>query len=123
MYHAVGGIIFADTPFAAVEEPSSSTSAATLGAVRPSTSEVVRTRLGNIADTLHDSLATMETPTQPTEEEQQAELAALVAAAEAERKVLQIRRALVAHSRQLLLELSVWKEKEEASHRAEFLRK
>ena len=34
-----------------------------------STSEFVRTRLGNIVVMLHDSLATIELPTQPTEEE------------------------------------------------------
>ena len=121
--HAAGSITFADSPFTAVKDPSSSTSAAALGAVQPSTSEFVRTRLGNIAITLHNSLATIEPPTQPTEEEQQAKFAALVAAAEAERKALQIRRALVARRRELLSELSVRKEKEQASRRAEFLRK
>ena len=58
-----------------------------------------------------------------TEEEQQAKFAALVSAAEAERKALQIRRALVARRRELLPELSVRKEEEQASRRAEFLRK
>ena len=42
---------------------------------------------------------------------------------DAERKALQIRRALVARRRELLSELSVRKEKEEASRRAEFFRK
>ena len=72
---------------------------------------------------LHNSLATIEPPTQPTEEGQQAKFVALIAAAEAERKALQIRRALVAPRRELLSELSVQKEKEQASRRAEFLRK
>ncbi|PIL32545.1 transporter [Ganoderma sinense ZZ0214-1] len=121
--HAVGSITFADSPFAAVEDPSSSTSAAALGAVQPSTSEFVRNRLGSIALTLHNSLAVLEPPAQPTEEEQQAQFAALVSAAQAERKALQIRRALVARRRELVSELSVRKEKEEASRRAEMMRK
>ena len=121
--HAVGSITFADSPFAAVEDPSSSTSAASIGAVQPSTSEFVRNRLGTIALTLHNSLAALEPPAQPTEEEQQAQFAALVAAAQAERKALQIRRAVVARRRELLSELSVRKEKEEASRRAEIFRK
>ena len=47
----------------------------------------------------------------------------LVAAAETECKALQIRCALVARRRELLSELSVRKEEEQASRRAEFLRK
>ncbi|TBU26431.1 hypothetical protein BD311DRAFT_726099 [Dichomitus squalens] len=121
--HADGSITFVDSAFAAVEDPSSSTSAAALGAVQPSTSEFVRTRLGTIAATLHNSLAAIEPSIQPTEEQQQAKFAALVAAAEAERKALQIRRALVARRRELLSELSVRKEKEQASRRAEIMRK
>ena len=121
--HAAGSITIAGSPFTAVEDLSSSTSAAALGAVQLSTSEFVRTRLGNIAIMLHNSLVTIGPPARPTEEEQQAKFAALVAAAEAERKALQIRRALVARRRELLSELSVRKEKEQASRRAEFLRK
>ncbi|EED79597.1 predicted protein [Postia placenta Mad-698-R] len=48
---------------------------------------------------------------------------ALVSAAQAERKALQLRRALVARRRELLSELSVRKEKEEASRRAELTRR
>ncbi|KAI0776959.1 hypothetical protein BD413DRAFT_469084 [Trametes elegans] len=121
--HSVGSITFADSPFAAVEDPSSSTSMASVNAVQPSTSEFVRTRLGNIAQTLHNSLATLYPPSVPTEEEQQAKFAALAAAAQAEREALRIRRALVARRRELLSELSVRKEKEEASRRAELLRR
>ncbi|KAI0739664.1 hypothetical protein C8Q80DRAFT_1112131 [Daedaleopsis nitida] len=121
--HAAGSITFVDTPFAAVEDPSSSTSMANIGAVQPSTSEFVRTRLGDVALTLHNSLATLYPPTQPTEEEQQEKFAALVTAAQAERKAIQIRRALVARRRELLSELSVRKEKEEASRRAEITRR
>ncbi|KAI0331567.1 hypothetical protein GY45DRAFT_1275700 [Cubamyces sp. BRFM 1775] len=121
--HAAGSITFSDSPFATVEDPSSSTSAANVNAIQASTSEFVRTRLGNIALTLHNSLATLYPPAVPTEEEQQAKFAALAAAAQAERKALQIRRALVARRRELLSELSVRKEKEEASRRAEIMRR
>ncbi|KAI8976390.1 hypothetical protein BD414DRAFT_167349 [Trametes punicea] len=121
--HAAGSITFIDSPFATVEDPSSSTSIANVGAVQPSTSEFVRTRLGNIALSLHNSLATLYLPAAPSEEEQQAKFAALVAAAQAERKALQIRRALVARRRELLAELSVRKDREEASRRAEEMRR
>ncbi|KAI0704450.1 hypothetical protein C8T65DRAFT_654078 [Cerioporus squamosus] len=121
--HAAGSITFADSPFAAVEDPSSSTTMANIGAVQPSTSEFVRTRLSNLASTLHNSLTALYPPTQPSQEEQQAKFTALVAAAQAERKALQIRRALVARRRELLSELSVRKEKEEASRRAEIMRR
>ncbi|KAI0641743.1 hypothetical protein C8Q79DRAFT_989113 [Trametes meyenii] len=121
--HAAGSLTFTDSPFAAVEDPSSSTSMAHIGAVQLSTSEFVRTRLGNIALTLRNSITTLYPPAQPTEEEQQAKFAALAAAAQAERKALQIRRALVARRRELLSELSVRKEKEEQSRRAEILRR
>ena len=121
--HAAGSITFVDSAFATVEDPSSSTSMANAGAVQPSTSEFVRTRLSNVALSLHNSLATLYPPTAPSEEEQQAKFTALVAAAQAERKALQIRRALVARRRELLSELSVRKEKGQASRRAEFARK
>ncbi|TFK83250.1 hypothetical protein K466DRAFT_555389 [Polyporus arcularius HHB13444] len=121
--HAAGSITFVDSPFAAVEDPSSSTTMANIGSVQLSTSEFVRTRLSTVATTLHNSLTALYPPTQPSEEEQQAKFAALVAAAQAERKALQIRRALVARRRELLSELSVRKEKEEASRRAEIMRR
>ena len=121
--HAAGSTTFADSRFAAVEDPSSSTSAAALGAVQPSTSEFVRTRLTNVVVTFHSFLTAVDPPTQPTEEEQQGTFVALVAAAEAERKALQVRRALVSRRRELLPDLSVRKEKEQANRRVEFLRK
>ena len=121
--HAAGSITFVDSAFAAVEDPSSSTSMANVGAVQASTSEFVRTRLSNVALSLHNTIATLYPSTAPSEEEQQAKFAALVAATQAERKALQIRRALVARRRELLSELSVRKEKEEASRRAEIARK
>ncbi|KAI0631697.1 hypothetical protein C8Q77DRAFT_1177634 [Trametes polyzona] len=121
--HAAGSITFTDSPFAAVEDPTSSTSMVNVSAVQPSTSEFVRTRLSNVALTLHNSLAALYPPVAPSEEEQQTKFAALAAAAQAERKALQIRRALVARRRELLSELSIRKEKEEASRRAEILRR
>ena len=121
--HAEGTITFADSPFAVVEDPSSSTSASTAaGAVQPSTSDFVRTRLSSLASCLHNSLATLFPPASLSEEEQDAKFTALVAAAQAERKALQLRRAIVARRRELLSELSVRKEKEEASRRAEISR-
>ncbi len=121
--HAAGSITFVDSPFTAVESPSSSSSIPNTGPIQPSTSEFVRTRLGKVALTLHNSLAILHPPAQPTEEEQRAKFAALVAAAQAERKAIQIRRALVARRRELLSELTVRKEKEESSRRAELLRR
>ncbi|KAI0073341.1 hypothetical protein K474DRAFT_1666713 [Panus rudis PR-1116 ss-1] len=120
--HAAGNITFVDDAFAAIEDPSSSTMA-NVGAIQPSSSDLVRTRLSTIATSLHNSLATLYPPTQLSAEEQQEKFAALVAAAEAERKALQLRRSIVARRRELLSELSVRKEKEEASRRAEMLRR
>ncbi|KAH9849176.1 hypothetical protein C2E23DRAFT_402471 [Lenzites betulinus] len=121
--HAAGSMTFTDSPFAAVEDPSSSTSMVNVSAVQPSTSEFIRTRLSNVALSLHNSLTALYPPVAPTEEEQQAKFTALAAAAQAEREALQIRRSLVARRRELLSELSVRKEKEEASRRAEILRR
>ncbi|KAI0919910.1 hypothetical protein AcV5_001857 [Taiwanofungus camphoratus] len=120
--HANGSITFVDSPFASVEDPSSPTMVS-IGAVQASTSEFVRMRLSNLASCLHNSLATLYPPAPLSEEEQQAKLDALVSAAKDERKALQLRRALVARRRELLSELSVRKEKEEASRRAEISRR
>ena len=123
--HAANSITFADNPFAAAEDLSSSTSAAALGAVQLSTSEFVRVRLHSPREHCHHAPQLPRhhrAPARPTEEEQQAKFAALVAAAEAERGALQIRRALVAHHHELLSELSV-QEKEQVSRHAEILRK
>lgn len=120
--HAAGSITFVDSTFAVVEDPSSSTMAST-SSIQPSTSEVVRTRLSGLATCLHNSLATLFPPAPLPEEEQQAKLTALVAAAKAERKALQLRRSIVARRRELAIELAARKEKEEASRRAELSRK
>lgn len=120
--HAAGSITFVDSTFSAVEDPSSSSSAAT-GAIQQSTSDTVRTRLSELAVCLHNSLEFLYPRPVLTEEEQQAKFTALVVAAQAERKALQLRRSIVARRRELLAELSARKEKEEASRRAEASRK
>jgi translation initiation factor 3 subunit A len=66
---------------------------------------------------------TEEKPKGLTAEEQTATFKNLIIAVESERKALQLRRALVARRRELLSELSIRKEKEESSRRAELTRK
>ena len=119
--HAAGNITFVDDAFSAIEDPSSSTMAS-VSAIQPSSSELIRTRLSNLATCLHNSLATLFPVVQLTEEQQQEKLTTLVDAAKAERKALQLRRSIVARRRELLSELSVRKEREEASKRAELIR-
>ncbi|PPQ90337.1 hypothetical protein CVT25_007739 [Psilocybe cyanescens] len=127
--HKDGSITFVDDPFASNDDqPSTSTaSTSTLSqeaSIQPSTAELVRTRLSKVALCLHDTLEVIEEkPPAPTAEEQTAQFRTLVAAVESERKALQLRRALVARRRELLSELSVRKEKEESSRRAEFSRR
>lgn len=120
--HAAGSITFVDSAFAVVEDPSSSTMAS-VSAVQPSTSELVRSRLSSLAISLHNSLLTLYPTPQLSQEEQQAKFEGLVAAAAAERKALQLRRSVVNRRRELLSELSVRKEKEAASRRAEISRR
>ena len=126
--HATGTITFIDEGFVlSSEDPIASTSMNTEASVQPSAAELVRTRLSTLAQTLHNSLAVLYPPPllSPEEEEaaQQAKFAELVAAANAERHALSLRRALVARRRELLSELSARKEKEEASRRAETSRR
>lgn len=129
--HASGSLEFLDDAFASpsaaadlprgAAAPSGAVSADTR-TVQPSAGELVRTRLSSIANCLHSSLAKI-SPPPPAEEQAQEKVAQLVAAAQAERKGLQVRRAIVARRRELLSELSVRKEKEEASRRAEASRR
>jgi translation initiation factor 3 subunit A len=122
--HAEGSITFCDDAFVSAEESTSVPVAVREHAIQPSTAELVRTRLSNLAESLHNSLNSIyPSPLQFSEAEQQAKFSALVSATEAERKALQLRRALVARRRELLSELSVRKEKEEASRRAETSRR
>lgn len=126
--HATGTITFIDEGFVlSSDDPIPSTSTNTEASIQPSAAELVRTRLSTLAVTLHNSLAILYPPPQlsPEEEEaaQHAKFAELVAAANAERHALSLRRALVARRRELLSELSARKEKEEASRRAETTRR
>jgi len=119
--HAEGSITFCDDAFVSAEESTSIPMAIRENAVQPSTAELVRTRLSKLAESLHNSLHVIYPPrsSQLSKEEQQAKFSSLVSITEAERKALQLRRALVARRRELMSELSVRKEKEEASRRAE----
>ena len=129
--HATETITFIDEPFANADEvpnvagPSTSSSARDTP-VQPSSTEVMRTRLSTLATVLHNAVRIIDSePVLSPEEEaahQAAQFAELVAAANAERRALSLRKALVARRRELLSELSVRKEKEEASRRAEFTR-
>ena len=120
--HAEGSITFIDGTFAVIEDPSSSTMA-TANAIQPSTSDVIRTRLSNLAECLYNSITALHPPQPLSEEAQKAKFTALVNAANAERKALLLRRSIVARRRELLSELAARKEKEEASRRAELTRK
>ena len=130
--HMAGSITFVDDPFVPNDDAlpstspssSSSSSVAREVSIQPSTADLVRTRLSRVAVCLRDSLnAIEEKPSGPTAEEQATTFKNLVIAVESERKALQLRRALVARRRELLSELSVRKEKEESSRRAELSRR
>lgn len=126
--HATGTITFIDEGFVvSSEDPIPSTSTNSEASIQPSAAELVRTRLSTLAVTLHNSLAVLYPPPQLSFEEeeaaQHAKFVELVAAANAERHALSLRRALVARRRELLSELSARKEKEEASRRAETTRR
>ena len=131
--HLEGCIVFLDEPFttttvddssrASTSTASTSAAARDSSAPQPNLSELVRTRLGDVALCLHNSIQVLDAPAKasraPTEEEQKEKLTSLVAAVEAERKALQLRRAIVARRRELIGELTARREKEEVSRRAE----
>ncbi|KAL4265777.1 translation initiation factor 3 subunit A [Pleurotus pulmonarius] len=125
--HAAGSITFVDDAFSSNEEASTSSAASGSSwesTVQPSAAELVRTRLSSIATCLHNSLLVIEPrPPALTAEQQQEKVKSLVTVAQTERKALQVRRALVARRRELLSELTVRKEKEETSRRAEIARR
>ena len=80
--------------------------------------------MSKVAVCLHSSLHKIkETPEALSREEQAENFKALVVAVESERKALQLKRAIVARRRELLSELSVRKEKQENSRRAELSRR
>lgn len=122
--HASGSLTFVDEAFGGgAAGPSSQPSTAVLDkqVVQLSATDLVRTRLSSVASCLHTALGAIETPAAAADAEAQRKetFAALVAAANAERKALQVRRAIVARRQILLKELSTRKETEEASRRAE----
>ncbi|KAJ7641309.1 hypothetical protein FB45DRAFT_1000054 [Roridomyces roridus] len=124
--HADGSLTFVDEAFSDVLEeipPTPSTSSNAEAAVQQTVSELVRTRLGSVAQGLHNALTILEPTPVLTAEEQQEKFKALADAVKTERKALQLRRALVARRRELLSELTVRKEKEEAVRRADASRR
>ncbi|KAL4071925.1 hypothetical protein J3A83DRAFT_4237514 [Scleroderma citrinum] len=122
--HASETITFVDEAFTHVDDSAQVSTSGRETTVQPSSAEIVRTRLSTLAGVLHNALRVIE-PT-PVDEDpvatQNARFGELVAAANAERRALALRRAIVARRRELLSELSVRKEKEEASRRAEMSR-
>ena len=78
----------------------------------------MHTRLSSIATTLNHTPTLLEPPPVSTAEEQCACVAALVTAADAERKALQLRHAIVLRQHELVSELAVRKEKREQSRRS-----
>lgn len=123
--HKDGSVTFIDDAFVSGEEPTAS-GVPREASIQPTMSELVRTRLGKVATCLHNSLGLLESDKRQvvlSEEEQAEKFKTLVTLAESERKALQLRRALVARRRELLSELSVRKEKEETSRRAEINRR
>ena len=116
--HASGTLQFVDDPFAGSDDQQTHSSSHGI-VVQPSAASLVRTRLGGIATALNHALAILDPITVPSAEEQRARVAELITAADAERKALQLRRAIVARRRELLSELAARKEKEEQSRRSE----
>ncbi|KAI9461509.1 hypothetical protein F5148DRAFT_955920, partial [Russula earlei] len=114
--HASGTLQFVDDPFTGSDDPQPSSHGIV---VQPSDASLVRTRLSSIAGALNHALAILEPPPLPLAEEQRTRVAALITAADAERKALQLHRAIVARRRELLSELAARKEKEEQSRRSE----
>jgi translation initiation factor 3 subunit A len=116
--HASGTLQFVDDPFAGSDDQQTSPSSHGI-VVQPSAASLVRTRLGGIAAALNHVLAILDPLPVPSAEEQRARVTTLITAADAERKALQLRRAIVARRRELLSELAARKEKEEQSRRSE----
>jgi translation initiation factor 3 subunit A len=123
--HSSGSITFVDDPFLSTDDSYSSTSVLSHETpIQPSTTDLIRTRLSSLAICLHNSLAVIHPQANvPSEEEQQSKFSALAAAAHAERRALQMRRSLIVRRRELISELALRREKEEASRRAEISRR
>ncbi|KAF9510878.1 hypothetical protein BS47DRAFT_1373218 [Hydnum rufescens UP504] len=114
--HAEGSVTFASDVFGG-SSPVASTSST--GAVP--CGDLIRTRFSRLATTLSNSLLQLYPP--PATPSAAEEYATLFKAAEEERKRLAIRRTLTTRRAELLSELSVRKEKEEQSRKAEQARK
>lgn len=108
--HAQGIITFSESLFT----PSTPIS------VQPSPTSVFISRVNTVATTLYTTLQALYPVPQLSQEEK---LQNLVNAAQAERKAIHIRQLIITRRRELLSELSVRKEKEEASRKAEQLRR
>ncbi|KIJ45509.1 hypothetical protein M422DRAFT_29646 [Sphaerobolus stellatus SS14] len=93
---------------------------ATSPTVQPSPGAFIVSRVSTLATTLHNTVQTLYPTPQISPEEKFQDL---VSAAQAERRAIQIRQSIVARRRELLSELSVRKEKEEAIIRAEQARR
>ena len=123
--HAEGSVTFASDVFGGSPSPVASTSSA--GAVpvavtlQSSPADLIRTRFSRLATTLSNALLQLYPP--PASLSAADEYAALFKAAEEERKRLAVRRTLTTRRAELLSELSVRKEKEEQSRKAEQARK
>jgi translation initiation factor 3 subunit A len=123
--HAEGSVTFASDVFGGSSSPVASTSST--GAVpvavtlQSSPADLIRTRFSRLATTLSNSLLQLYPP--PAAPSAAEEYATLFKAAEEERKRLAIRRTLTTRRAELLSELSVRKEKEEQSRKAEQARK
>ncbi|KAF8431709.1 hypothetical protein L210DRAFT_3614485 [Boletus edulis BED1] len=102
--HATETISFIDEPFSPPDEYNAagpSTSSLRDTTIQPSSTELVRSRLSTLATVLHNALCVIDP----------VPFAELVVAANAERRALSLRKALVARRRELLSELSVRKER------------
>lgn len=108
--HAEGTITFSESLFT----PSAPVS------LQPSLGSVFISRVNTVATTLHTTLQALYPVSQPSQEEK---TQGLINAAQAERKAVHVRQLIIARRRELLSELSVRREREEASRKAEQLRR
>ena len=132
--HKAGSIAFVDVAFSvgSSQGPGLVMTLDREKRVQPSAGEMVSQRLNGIAGCLYTAILAIEKSeagVDAAEKEREMEIKqnekfkTLVAAAHAERKALQVRRAIIARRRELISELSVRKEKEEVSRRAEASRR
>ncbi len=101
--HASGTLQFVDDPFAGSDDQQVSPLSHGI-VVQPSAASLVRTCLGGIASASNHARDILDHLPVPSAEEQRARVAALITAADAERKTLQLRPAIVARRRELFSE-------------------